>query len=75
MTGLFGGFGVMSPLAWIGMLLVWAALVALALVVIRRFFPRDRRSAAAVARTVLLRRYAAGEISEAEYRQALKTLN
>lgn len=67
----FGGMGV---LAWASMLLLWGGLIVLAVWAIRSFVPRDRRSDREIARDMLQRRYAAGEISEAEYQQALKTL-
>jgi len=67
----FGGFGLIGmalmALFWIGLilLLVWG---------LSRLFPRERRSDRAVAREVIARRYAAGDITEAEYYQALRAL-
>lgn len=73
MMGLFGFGGaglfgmLLMGLFWIGLFLVlfWA---------VGRFFPRERRRDVDVARELVSRRYAAGEISEAEYQQALRTL-
>jgi uncharacterized membrane protein len=53
---------------------VWIGLALLLIWCVRRLFPVDRRSAEEVAREVLGRRYAAGEITEAEYLRALDTL-
>lgn len=74
MMSFFGGFGGMSLLAWASMLLFWGGVIVLAIWVVRRFVPRDQRSDQEIARDMLQRRYAAGEISDAEYQQALKTL-
>lgn len=54
-------------LFWIGLIvaLVWG---------VGRLFPRERRSAGVVAREAIRRRYASGEISEAEYLQAIRAL-
>lgn len=54
------------------------SLLALCLAVIwvaGRLFPYERRSGSALARITLQRRYAAGQISEAEYLRALRTLD
>ncbi len=69
-----GELGEMSQLAWVSMLLIWGGVIVLAIWAVRHFVPRDHRSDQEVAREVLQRRYAAGEISDAEYQQALKTL-
>lgn len=74
MMGYYGGFGWMGPLMWLAMFLFWSGLIVLTVWAVRSFFPRDRRSDTDVAQDVLRRRYAAGEISEAEYQQAIKTL-
>jgi uncharacterized membrane protein len=63
--GLFGG---------VMMLLFWAATILLVVWVIRSVFPRQRQSEHEGAVEILKRRYVAGEISQAEYEQALKTL-
>ncbi|HZC07325.1 MAG TPA: hypothetical protein VE338_16950 [Ktedonobacterales bacterium] len=81
MMGLFGyGFGPGAGFIGagaVGMLLMalfWIGLIALALWAIRRLFPRERRTERDVAREVIGRRYAAGQITDAEYRQAMRTL-
>ncbi|HEX8034340.1 MAG TPA: SHOCT domain-containing protein [Ktedonobacterales bacterium] len=75
MMGYYGGFGWMGILAWLAMFLFWSGLIVLTVWAVRSFFPRDRRSDTDIAQDVLRRRYAAGEISEAEYQQATKTLS
>ncbi len=71
---MFGyGFGIMG-LGMVVLTLVWIALIALGIWVLLRLVPRDRRSERDVAREVLQRRFAAGEISDAEYQQAIKSL-
>jgi uncharacterized membrane protein len=81
MMGLFGyGFGPSAGVfgaGGVGMLLMalfWIGLIALALWTIRRLFPGERRNERDVAREVIRRRYAAGQITDAEYHQALRTL-
>ena len=61
------GMALMMALAWIGLivLLIWG---------IRHLFPHERRSDEVVASEMLARRYAAGELTEAEYLRALNTL-
>jgi uncharacterized membrane protein len=73
MMGYWFGFGGM----WLGlalMLLFWVGVVALVVWAVRTLFPRERQTAHDGAFEVLRRRYAAGEISAAEYEQALKAL-
>jgi uncharacterized membrane protein len=70
----FGGFGWMGLLGWSTMLLFWLGVILLTVSAVRRFFPQNHRSEADIAREMLRRRYAAGEISDAEYQQAVKTL-
>ena len=61
------GMGLMA-LIWIGLLvpLIWG---------IGRFLRHERHSEDEVAREMLGRRYAAGEITEAEYLHALRALH
>jgi uncharacterized membrane protein len=66
MMSYFGGFGWMSLLSWSTMLLVWIGVMLLAVWIVRSVVARDRRSEADIAKDGLRRRYAAGEISEAE---------
>jgi putative membrane protein len=56
------------------MVLVWAGLVLLVIWGAGQLFPRERRNDEEVAREALGRRFAAGEISDAEYQQALRSL-
>ncbi len=71
---MFGnGFGVMG-LGMVLMVLVWVALTALVIWALVRLFPRDRRSDHDAAVEMVQRRYAAGEITAAEYEQALRAL-
>lgn len=71
---MFGyGFGFMG----LGMILVtlfWIALIVLAVWAVTRMFQQSRLSEHDTAIELLRRRYAAGEISGAEYEQALKAL-
>lgn len=71
---MFGyGFGLMG-LGMVVMMLFWVALLALAVWALVRLFPRDHRSDHDTAVEVVRRRYAAGEITEAEYQQAMAAL-
>jgi uncharacterized membrane protein len=71
---MFGyGFGIMG-LGMVALTLVWIGLIALGVWAFLRLIPRDHRSERDVAREVLQRRFAAGEISDAEYQQAIKLL-
>lgn len=67
------GFGFMG-FGTILVTLVCLALIVLAIWAVTQMFPRDQRSNHDGALELLRRRYAAGEISAAEYEQALKTL-
>ncbi len=73
MMGLFG-FGGAGLFGMLLMGLFWIGLFLVLLWAVSRFFPRERRRDAEVARELVSRRYAAGEISDAEYQQALRTL-
>ncbi len=72
--GLGAGFGGAGLIGMLVMALFWIGLIALLIWGVSRLFPRDHRSERDVAREVVGRRYSAGEISEAEYRQAMRTL-
>lgn len=77
MMGLVGygaGFGGAGLFGMLLMALFWIGLLLLALWAITRILPHDRRTDRDVARDVVGRRYAAGEITEAEYYQAMRTL-
>ena len=52
------------------MVLFWIAIILLVIWVVRSLFPREMRSGHDQALETLQQRYAAGEISAAEYEQA-----
>jgi putative membrane protein len=56
------------------MLLFWAAIILLVVWAVRSVFPSQRQGEHESAIEILKRRYAAGEISQAEYEQARKAL-
>jgi putative membrane protein len=67
------GFGGLSGWWLIGMgmmVLFLIVVILLAILVVRTLFPRQMRAGHDQALEVLRRRYAAGEINEAEYEQA-----
>lgn len=73
--GGFGGLGFgMGLFGGIMMLLIWAAIILLVVWAVRSVFPSPRQSEHESAEEILKRRYAAGEISQAEYDQARKAL-
>lgn len=81
MMGFFGygpaigaGFGGAGLLGMLLMALFWIGLIVLLIWGVSRLFPRERRTDRAIAREVIARRYAAGDITEAEYYQAMRTL-
>ena len=74
MTWWNGAFGGMSLLGGVLMLAFWVAVVVLVLVAVRALFPSEHTRAHDGALAILKRRYAAGEISQAEYEQARRTL-
>ncbi len=74
MMGFFGGFGWMGLFGMTLMLLFWIAIIALAIALARALFPIERRGAHQAAVEQLQQRYAAGEISAAEYEQARRAL-
>ena len=62
---------------WLGpvlMLLFWVGVIALIVWAIRSLFPAGQRTERDSALESLRRRYATGEISAAEYEQALKAI-
>ena len=75
----YGGFGALGGLGMglfggIFMLIFWAAIILLVVWAVRGVFPSQRVSEHDGALEVLNRRYAAGEINQAEYEQARKAL-
>jgi len=75
MMGYFGGMGFgMGLFGGFFMLIFWFAIIALVIVAVRALYPNDRRGEHEMALDVLQRRFAAGEISQAEFEQARRTL-
>ena len=77
----YGGYGALGGLGFgmglfggLMMLLFWAAIILLVVWAVRNLIPRQHLSEHDGAVEILKRRYAAGEISPAEYEQARKTL-
>ena len=73
MMGYGGGWGGMGWFGWGGMLLFWLAVLVLVAWAIRAYGDR-RRDDRDPAGETLRRRYAAGELTEAEYEQARRVL-
>ena len=69
--GNWGGMGVVGMLA---MLAFWVALVVLVVWAVRGFSGSGRKEDTTTALDILQRRFAAGEITQAEYEQAKRTL-
>ena len=75
MMGYYGGWSGMGGLGWLAMLLFWVAVIALVVWAVRSFTGgRTRVDGSATPLDVLKRRFAAGEISQADYEQAKRTL-
>ncbi len=75
MMGYNGGGGAMMLVGGVFALLVLVAVVLAIVWLVRELLPgTDRTGGLAEARAVLKRRYAAGEISQAEYIQARRLL-
>jgi putative membrane protein len=74
MMGYYSNWGMMGWFGGIMMILFWLALVLLVVWIARAAFPAPRRDDGDVALDLLRRRYAAGEISQAEYEQARRIL-
>ncbi len=70
----YSGFGGMGAGASILMILVWIAVVALVVWAVRALFPGTHEAARAGPLDLLKRRYAAGEITSAEYEQARRAI-
>jgi len=75
----YGGFGAMGGLGMgifggLFMVLFWVGIVLLIVWAVRGGFPSQRHSEHDGAVEILRRRFAAGEISQAEYEQARKAL-
>ncbi len=74
MMGWFGGFGGMGVGGVLLMVLVWVAVVVLVVWAVRALFPGTQRTAGTGPLDLLKRRYAAGEITFAEYEQARRAI-
>lgn len=73
--GYYGGWGMMGWFGGIMMILFWVALVLLVVWFARTASQAQRLDDGDVARDLLRRRFAAGEISQAEYEQARRILD
>ncbi len=74
---MMGNYGYGSGVGWFGglmMLLFMAALIVLIVWAVRALFPTPRRDERGTTLAVLQRRFASGEISEAEYERARRIL-
>jgi len=72
------GWGLMGGLGWVWMLLpmlFWVGVVLLVVWAAVRLFPARREPVEDTALEILKRRYANGEITAAEYRQAKEDLS
>ena len=69
-------WGLGMGLGWLAMLAFWGALIALAIVLFRRYAgpPVDRDEPGESAREILDRRFAAGEITREQYEEMRQTL-
>jgi putative membrane protein len=76
MMGYYGGWGGLGGLGMLAMLAFWIAVIALVVWAVRHFTSgtRQKDGAATPALDVLDRRFAAGEITQAEYEQAKRAL-
>jgi len=74
MMGWYGGFGGMGVGGVLLMVLVWVAVLALVVWAVRALFPGTHGTARAGPLDLLKRRYAAGEITSAEYEQARRAI-
>lgn len=74
MLGYFGGWGAMGWFGGLMMLLFWGALVLLVLLPVHALRPAERPHRPEDALAILRRRYAAGEITQAEYELARRAL-
>ncbi len=74
MYGWYGGSWAIHLAGGALMLLIWVAVVALAVWTVRALFPPAGGSEQDRARELLKRRYAAGELSQAEYEQARRAI-
>lgn len=74
MMGYFGAWNGMGWFGFGGMFLFFFLIVLLTALALRAAGPTERREDVDVAMNLLRRRFAAGEITEAEYEQARRVL-
>ena len=74
MMGWYGNWPMMGWFGGFGMILLLAVLIGVVLLVLRATQAAGRPSVADPAEAVLRRRYAAGEISQAEFEEARRGL-
>ncbi len=70
-----GAWGWGALVMWLLMIVFWGAVIALIVWAIRSVFPPATRLPTESATDILRRRYAAGELSEAEFQQAMAQLS
>ena len=70
----YGGFGAMGAFGWIWMVLIWVVVIGLVAWGASALFAPRSGPREATPLEILRRRYAGGEISEAEYEQAKRSL-
>lgn len=70
-----GAWGWGALVMWLLMIVFWGAIIALIVWAVRSVFPPATRLPAESATDILRRRYAAGEISDTEYQQAMERLS
>ena len=79
MGGMMGGWGGAWPgLGWIGMVItpvLWIAVLAVIVWGVTQIFPAGRKDERESALDILKRRYASGEITQAEFEQARSALS
>lgn len=76
MMGYYGGWGGMGGLGILGMLVFSVAVIALVVWAVRNFNgATTRTNGPETAMDILNRRFAAGEITQAEYEQAKRSLS
>jgi putative membrane protein len=74
---MMGGYGMMTGMGWLGLLLMalfWIGVILLVVWGLSNAFPSRRQAIEPDAAEILKRRYARGEISREEYMQASETL-
>lgn len=70
----YGGLGAMGAFGWIWMVLVWVAVIGVVVWGVGALFGRWHGKNETDALEILRKRYARGEISQAEFEQAKRAL-